>query len=59
VYRGIRSLVHFGILFLIFGATYMIYATFIVTTLVDHLVPAQNYRNLRFSAFAEWTRAVA
>jgi MFS family permease len=30
-----RSLVHFGILFLIFGATYMIYATFIVTTLVE------------------------
>jgi predicted MFS family arabinose efflux permease len=28
-------LVHFGVLYLIFGATYMIYATFIVTTLVD------------------------
>lgn len=30
-----RLLVHFGVLYLIFGATYMIYATFIVTTLVD------------------------
>lgn len=30
-----RLLAHFGILYLIFGATYMIYATFIVTTLVD------------------------
>ena len=30
-----RLLGHFGILYLIFGATYMIYATFIVTTLVD------------------------
>jgi len=30
-----RLLSHFGILYLIFGATYMIYATFIVTTLVD------------------------
>lgn len=30
-----RTLAHFGALYLIFGATYMIYATFIVTTLVD------------------------
>ena len=30
-----RPLVHFGALYLIFGATYMIYATFIVTTLID------------------------
>jgi len=30
-----RLLGHFGILYLIFGCTYMIYATFIVTTLVD------------------------
>jgi sugar phosphate permease len=32
---GRRPLFHFGALYLIFGATYMIYATFIVTTLVD------------------------
>ena len=30
-----RLLGHFGILYFIFGCTYMIYATFIVTTLVD------------------------
>lgn len=30
-----RLLVHFGFIYLLFGATYMIYGTFIVTTLVD------------------------
>jgi MFS family permease len=30
-----RAIIHLGLIYLIFGATYVVYATFIVTTLVD------------------------
>lgn len=48
-FSGARILIHLGVLYLIFGATYMVFGTFIVTTMVDEFAFSEATAGLFWS----------